>query len=157
MRVVLEPLVAGHAPELAGLLEVPPVREWLGVADVDGLRERFARWETRRSPDGAEEWLNWVIRDRADGRALGWAQATVRGTRASVAYAVLPDARGRGAASDAVRTLVRLLRERGAEEVRALIAADNLASQHVARAAGLVETEARADDGEVVWIAPCSG
>jgi RimJ/RimL family protein N-acetyltransferase len=151
MRVVLEPLVAADAPELAGLLDV------VGVPDVDALRERFARWETRRSPDGAETWLNWVIRDREDGRALGWAQATVRGSRASVAYAVLPDARGRGAASDAVRTLVPMLRERGVDEIRALIAPDNVASQHVVRAAGFVETDQRAYDGEVVWRAPCKG
>ncbi|MEA2382692.1 MAG: hypothetical protein QOH72_2663 [Solirubrobacteraceae bacterium] len=34
------------------------------------LRRRFAGWETRRSPDGAQAWLNWIVRARADARAL---------------------------------------------------------------------------------------
>lgn len=157
-RVVLEPLTGDHAPELVGLLEEPSVHEWLGVDDVDGLRARFAAWEARRSPDGAEQWLNWIVRGRADGRALGWAQATVRGGRASVAYALLGAARGRGAASDAVRAIVPWLREeRGVGEVRASIAADNVASGRVARAAGFVATDGLDDGGEVIWIHADSG
>ena len=102
-RVSLMPLREQHAGELTGLLEDAFVRDALGVADVDGLRRRFAAWESRRSPDGEERWLNWIVRERADGRALGWVQATVGGTTASIAYALLPAERRRGAASDAVR------------------------------------------------------
>ena len=126
------------------------MREALGVDDAAGLRERFARWETRRSPDGSEQWLNWVV--RRDGRAVGWAQATVRGDHASVAYALLPDERGKGAASGAVRALVAWLRdELGIRDVRAAIAPDNLASQHVARAVGFTPGDGRVE-GEIVWL-----
>ena len=101
--VTLAPLRAEHSDELAGLLDDGYVRESLGVEDLDGLRRRFARWESRRSPDGTEAWLNWIVRRSTDGVPLGWAQATVRGTAAGVAYALLPAERGHGAASDALR------------------------------------------------------
>jgi RimJ/RimL family protein N-acetyltransferase len=154
-RVVLVPLVAGDAEELAGLLDDDYTRGALGVGDLKALRGRFAAWERRRSPDGTESWLNWVVRDREDRRALGWAQATVGGARASVAYALLDEARGRGVASDAVRALTACL---DAREIVAWIAPGNVASQRVVRAAGFVETERRRADGEVLWTwqPPCS-
>jgi RimJ/RimL family protein N-acetyltransferase len=150
-RVVLVPLHGDDADELAGLLDDAIVRDALAVDDVDGLRRRFTARETRRSPDGAQAWLNWVVRAREDGRALGWAQATVEGATASVAYALLADERGRGAASDAVRAMTAWLRATlGVGGVTAYIAAENTASEHVARAAGFALTERRAA-GERVW------
>jgi RimJ/RimL family protein N-acetyltransferase len=93
------------------------------------------------------------VRERADGRALGWVQATVRGATASVAYALLAAERGRGAASDAVRALIQWLRaELGVTDVTASIAPANLASAHVARAVGLEATDGR-DEDEVIWAA----
>jgi RimJ/RimL family protein N-acetyltransferase len=148
---LLVPLRATDADELAGLLEEAQLREWLRAQDVAELRDRFAAWETRRSPGGDELWLNWVIRDRGDGRAQGWVQATVRGGAASVAYALLPAERGAGAASDAVRALVRWLRDRlGVTTVTAEIDDSNAASARVAVAAGFERTIHRAGD-EVVW------
>ena len=88
---------------------------------------------------------------RSDGRALGWVQATVRGDSASVAYAILPAERGVGAASDAVRALVRWLHDRlGVTTVIAEIDDANAASARVAVAAGFERTAHRAGD-EVVW------
>jgi RimJ/RimL family protein N-acetyltransferase len=152
-RVSLVPLGAEHADELVRLLEDAFVRDALGVGDVEGLRRRFAAWESRRSPDGVERWLNWVVRERADGRALGWVQATVRGGTASIAYALLPAERRRGAASDAVRAMIRWLRaELGVSELTASIAPANLASAQVARAVGLEPTDGRVG-GEIIWVA----
>lgn len=155
-RVILVPLRGRDAGELVGLLDDALVRESLGVGDADGLRRRFAAWESRSSPDGDEIWLNWVVRARAGGRAMGWAQATVRGTAASVAYAVLPIERGQGAASDAVRAMLAWLRsDCGVAEVTASIATGNVASARVARAAGFEPTD-RLLAGEVVWRASSS-
>jgi RimJ/RimL family protein N-acetyltransferase len=152
-RVVLVPLAAADAGELAGLLDDDYTRGALGVEDLEGLRARFARWEARRSPDGTQEWLNWSVRTRDDRRALGWVQATVREDSASVAYALLGSARGQGAASDAVRALVAWLRgDRGVAEVRAWIAPANEASGHVAQAAGFARTDRHDADGEVLWL-----
>ncbi len=150
-RTVLVPLQASDAEALAGLLEEAQLREWLRAEDVRDLRDRFSAWETRRSPDGDELWLNWVVRERDDARALGWVQATVRGRTANVAYALLPAERGAGAASDAVRALVRWLRDRlSVTVVTAEIDESNAASARVAVAAGFERTIHRAGD-EVVW------
>jgi RimJ/RimL family protein N-acetyltransferase len=150
-RGVLVALRADDADELAGLLEEPHVREWLRADDVGELRARFAAWESRRSLDDGELWLNWVVRERPNGRALGWVQATVVGDTARVAYALLPAERGVGIASDAVRALVRWLHDRlGVTTVTAEIDDANAASARVAVAAGFERTIHRAGD-EVVW------
>jgi RimJ/RimL family protein N-acetyltransferase len=150
-RAVLVALRSADADDLAGLLEEPHVREWLRAQDVGELRARFAAWESRRSPDAGDSWLNWVVRDRRDGRALGWVQASVRGDSAIVAYAILPAERGVGAASDAVRALVRWLHDRlDVTTVTAEIDDANPASARVAVAAGFERTIHRAGD-EVVW------
>jgi RimJ/RimL family protein N-acetyltransferase len=146
-RLVLVPLRADDADELTPLLSEAPLRQWLRADDAAGLRERFAGWETRRSPDGREAWLNWVVRAADGGRALGWVQATVRGDAASVAYALLPSERGAGVASEALRALVPWL---GAASVTAAIDDANVASGRVAAAAGFERTE-RVIDGERVW------
>lgn len=46
----------------------PPSEQW--------LLERFRKLESRRSADGTEHWLNWVIRLNA-GALAGYVQATV--------------------------------------------------------------------------------
>ncbi|HSC98176.1 MAG TPA: GNAT family N-acetyltransferase, partial [Casimicrobiaceae bacterium] len=58
--------------------EAPPSLEW--------LEERFRRLETRRSADGNEQWLNWVVRLRGSS-LIGFVQATLRKDRTgAVAY-----------------------------------------------------------------------
>jgi GNAT superfamily N-acetyltransferase len=70
--------------------------------------------------------------------------------------AVLPDERGNGVASDAVRALVVWLRDRlEVTTVTAEIAEANTASQRVALAAGFERTTRR-DEDEVVWEHPAS-
>jgi RimJ/RimL family protein N-acetyltransferase len=152
-RVVLVPLSGDDADDLAGLLDDRVIRGFLGVAELTGLRRRFASWESRSAPHGGEWWLNWVVRARDDRRALGWVQATVAGSVATVAWSLLPAERGRGAASDAVRTMIAWLRATlGVEEITAAIDPANTASERVARAAGFAPTDRRRG-GERVWVA----
>jgi RimJ/RimL family protein N-acetyltransferase len=149
--VELQPLRASDADELVGLLAESDLRVWLRARDVEQLRQRFERWEVRYSPDGRERWLNWVFRSKEDGRALGWAQATVGGGAAQVAYATLPAERGHGYAGAALRAVIAELRDH--HEVvffEAHIREDNVGSQRVAAAAGLKHTD-RTVRGEFVW------
>ena len=148
-RLELRPLVADDAEDLAELLEDPLVEEWLGP-DAAALRERFTRWERRRSPDGSQDWLNWKVLRLDDRRAVGWVQATVVGSAAEVAYATLPSQRRRGYTAEAVRAVVDWL---DVASVEAHIAPANEASAAVARAAGLKPTS-ELHDGEVVWRHP---
>ena len=149
--VALAPLRASDAEELVGLLAESDLRVWLRARDVDQLRDRFHGWEVRRSPDGREAWLNWIVRSADDGRAVGWAQATVAEGAAQVAYAVLPAERGQGFATAALMAMMDVLRdELGVVFFEAHIDEANVGSQKVAAAAGLKRTD-RTVRGESVW------
>ena len=141
------PLRADDADDLAEFLDDPVMREWLDSNEVGDLRARFHRWERRTSPDGRQRWLNWVVRLRDDGRAVGWVQATVEGESAEVAYAMLASRRRRGYCAEAVARVVESL---GVSSVEAHVAAENAASAGVAAAVGLHPTD-EVDEGEVVW------
>jgi aminoglycoside 6'-N-acetyltransferase len=149
--VELAPLRASDAEELLGLLEESDLRVWLRARDLDQLRTRFERWEVRRSPDGREAWLNWVVRAGEDGRAVGWAQATVAKGAAQVAYAMLPAERRRGYAVEALKAMIGELHgHHGVIFFEAHIEERNVGSQKVAAGAGLRKTD-RTVRGEQVW------
>jgi [ribosomal protein S5]-alanine N-acetyltransferase len=75
-------------------------------ASIEWLRARFVRLESRRSADGREHWLNWVLRT-ADDQLIGYVQATVYGDgSAALAYVLGSAYWGRGLASQAVAALI---------------------------------------------------
>ena len=155
-RLGLEPLAVAHAAELAPLLDDPRLHEFTGGAPVSAaaLADRYQRLEKRRSPEGDQGWGNWVMRVRATGRAVGTVQATLPADGpaagpAEVAWVVAREAQGRGYAKEAARSLVALLQAAGWTVV-AHIHPGHLASQGVARAAGLSPT-GDVHDGEVRW------
>jgi RimJ/RimL family protein N-acetyltransferase len=85
---VLEPQVAAHAPEMFAVLSDPAIYEFENAPPKSEawLTERFSRLESRVSPDGAEQWLNWVIR-LPSGVLAGYVQATIaRDRTAHIAY-----------------------------------------------------------------------
>lgn len=111
-RLRLEPQRAEHAGAMLEVLADPRTHQYLPSdppQDERLLRERYARLETRRSPDGAELWLNWVVFQ--DWQAIGTVQATVQpeNDRADVAYVFHPGAWGQGYAAEAMRTLLDFL------------------------------------------------
>ena len=154
-RLDLEPLAAAHAAELAPLLDDLRLHEFTGGAPASAaaLADRYRRLEKRRSPGGDQGWGNWVMRVRATGRAAGTVQATLPADGpAEVAWVVAREAQGRGYAKEAARSLVALLLADGWAVV-AHIHPGHLASQGVARAAGLSPT-GDVYDGEVRWVSP---
>lgn len=113
-RLDLEPLAAGHAASLYTPLLDPALYEWIPEpppVDLEWLTRRYARLESRRSPDGREAWLNWALRDRASGRYLGYLQATVRlaAREADVAYLLFSTDWGKGYAREAMAAMLRWL------------------------------------------------
>jgi RimJ/RimL family protein N-acetyltransferase len=155
-RLDLEPLVAGHAAELGPLLDDVALHKFTGGKPLSGaaLAARYARLAHRRSSDGSQLWGNWVIRVRATGVAAGTVQATVPAAGPSagpalVAWVVAGQAQGRGYAKEAACSLVLQLHESGWLVV-AYIHPGHLASQHVARAAGL-SPSSEFLDGEIRW------
>jgi RimJ/RimL family protein N-acetyltransferase len=155
-RVDLEPLQAEHAEEMAPLLDDVRLHDVIGghPADVPALRDRYRRLVAGRSPDGSQLWLNWVVRRREDGQAVGTVQATVtsmeQGPTAEVAWVVATPHQGHGYAREAAGTMVAWLRQQGVATIVAHVHPGHPASQGVARAVGLTATRTLVD-GEVRW------
>lgn len=156
-RLLLEPLRVADADELAPLLSDPRLHTFIGgrPATLAELRSRFARQVVGRPEDGSERWLNWVLRLRRGGAAVGTVQATVatRGghTLATLAWVVVPRFQSRGYATEAARAMAAWLREHGVEVLMARVHPRHEASNAVARGVGLAPTE-EVVDGEVTWI-----
>ena len=128
MRIVdtggftLEPQTAAHAEAMFAVLGDPALYEHENEPppSVEGLRARFGRLASRRSADGREQWLNWVIR-LPTGELIGYVQATVRpGGGAAIAYVLSSAYWSRGIAQQAVEAMIAELVEH--HEVRSLSA-----------------------------------
>jgi [ribosomal protein S5]-alanine N-acetyltransferase len=81
-----------HARELFEALRDPRIYRYLDEdppRSVEELAEKLVRSESRRSPDGKEHWLNWVVRAES-GEVAGYVQATVEESReTNVDYAAM--------------------------------------------------------------------
>jgi RimJ/RimL family protein N-acetyltransferase len=154
-RLVLEPMLRVHAEVMYPILSDPALYQFIAGAPPSSaawLAEMYARQECRRSPDGRELWLNWLMRERERGTPVGYAQATIASAHTYVAWVVGTPWQGRGYASEAAAALVRWLEQLGAPDVRACIHPRHTASQGVAHHAGLRRTR-QLCDGEEVWVA----
>jgi RimJ/RimL family protein N-acetyltransferase len=153
-RLSLIPLAVADAEEMVGVLSGAALYTFTGGSPpgLGELRARYARLATGRSPDGREEWRNWILRREPDRAAVGYVQATIAdgGTRAEIAWVVGLNWQRRGFAAEAVRALVTWLDARGVPVIQAHIRPDHAASAAVARRAGLVPT-GQSDEGEQLW------
>ena len=116
-RLRLVPLTVADAAEMAGVLSGDALYAFTGGSPpgLDELRSRYARQAAGRSPDGAEEWHNWILRRHPGGQAVGYVQATIGGAgrRAEIAWVVGLEWQGQGYATEAARALVGWLDGRG--------------------------------------------
>jgi RimJ/RimL family protein N-acetyltransferase len=155
-RLTLEPLRVEHADELAPVLDDPALHEFIGgrPASAERLRARFTRQVAGRSPDGRDLWLNWVVRLRESGAAVGTMQATVRSNDATpaadLAWVIAVGYQGRGLAKEAAGLVADWLRAQGIARLGARIHPDHKASIGVAQAIGLAPAAASVD-GEIQW------
>jgi len=124
---VLEPLVVAHAAELLEPLSDERLyRYYAGQApeSMEELRVRFALLAKRRSPDGTEKWLNWVVRHK--GTAVGRVQATVRSDHTLIGYDIFVPFWRRGFGKEAVRAMLEFLEvEFGVIAVHAVVDSEN--------------------------------
>jgi RimJ/RimL family protein N-acetyltransferase len=112
--VTLEPQTVQHADEMFAVLRDPAIYEYENQppASVEWLRARFEKLESRRSADGTEQWLNWVVRLAGAG-LIGYVQATVRADgSAAIAYELSSAHWGRGLARRATEAMLGELVER---------------------------------------------
>jgi ribosomal-protein-alanine N-acetyltransferase len=159
-RLVLEPLTRRHAREMFEALSDRAIFRYIDEAppaSVEALAARYTRLESRRSGDGREHWLNWVVREPASGAAIGFVQASVmeNGT-AFVAYVIAPPSQGKGYGREATAAMIDELAARyGAKDLRASVDARNAASIRLVAALGF--QEARRDGGDILFERAVSG
>jgi RimJ/RimL family protein N-acetyltransferase len=151
--MTLEPQVASHAPAMFELLSDDAIYEYENEppASLDALRSRFERLESRRSPDGSQQWLNWVIRLRSgdgSGDLAGYVQATVHADgRAAVAYVLGSRYWGRGIATEAVRLMMgELAAQHGATRFIAILKSVNKRSYRLLERLGFAPGDAAAEN-----------
>jgi RimJ/RimL family protein N-acetyltransferase len=163
--LLLEPQVSAHAREMFAVLGDPALYEFENEPpqSEESLAARYVRLESRRSPDGAQAWLNWVIRLPSGGLA-GYVQATVlRDGVAMVAYELGSRYWRQGIGSTAVAAVLGELREHYAVEYFvAVLKARNHRSSGLLRKLGFQpasgEQLARfgSEPDEVVMVKPAS-
>ena len=154
-QVVLTPLRVSDADEMVAVLSSPELYVYIGgePPTLDSVRRRYSRLVVGHSPDGDEEWLNWIVRLKdGDAPAVGTVQATImrEDGRADVAWVIGADWQGRGYAAEAAAAMVQALVEAGVPWVTAHVHPDHAASAAVARACCLTPTE-EWHDGERRW------
>lgn len=139
--VSLEPLLADHARELYPLLSDPRLYVHLDAAPPTSeaaLETRFRKLETRRSPDGTQLWLNWLVRSRAE-EPLGYVQATVLpgNTAAWIAYVIGHAHQGNGFGREATALMCDHLRaDYGVRRLLASVESANTPSRRLLEALG---------------------
>lgn len=159
VRLTLEPVRVAHAEEMAPVLADARLYAFTGgePPTLDELRARYERQATGRSPDGVERWLNWIVRRREDGRAIGFVQSAISEdvpppapVTAVLAWALGVRFQGHGYARESAAAMMDWLARTGVRRFVAYIHPEHAASMGVARILGLAPTDDRVD-GEVVW------
>lgn len=152
--MILVPLAVADAEEMVAVLSGAALYAFTGGSPptLSELRARYARLATGRSPDGRQEWRNWIIRRKPGGTAVGYVQATIEDEdrRAEIAWVVGLDWQRQGYAAEAAQALAGWLASHGVTTVQAHIHPDHAASAAVARRVGLLPT-GRFHDGEQLW------
>jgi len=149
-----EALTAAHAAELAPFLSDPALWRWIArepLPEADVAR-RFAALSVVERRNG-ERWLNWVVRRRADGQAVGQVEVTAwPDGRAHLAYFVFVPFQRNGYAREACAATLACLRDAyGVTRVQAAVDTRNEASQRVLHALAF------ATDGVPVPADPIGG
>ncbi|HUA70905.1 MAG TPA: GNAT family N-acetyltransferase [Solirubrobacteraceae bacterium] len=160
-RLTLEPLRVDHAGEMVVVLADPRLYEFVGGAPPTQaqLRTRYALQVVGHSPDGRHGWLNWIVRERAKGAAVGTVQATLTlidgRSEAEIAWVIGAEYQRRGYAAEAARAMVDWLWTKATHTIVAHIHPNHQASIGVARRLGLTPTDI-IEGGETRWVAVSS-
>jgi RimJ/RimL family protein N-acetyltransferase len=157
-HLMLAPLRVADAQDMFDVLNDARLNAYIGGEPPHSVDELRTRYERLVSGSGRphEVWMNWIVRRRCDGAAIGTVQATITKKdelRAEVAWIIGVPWQGRGYASEAAAVAIRWLRQQGILRVHAYIHPDHRASMAVARHLGMQPAAVR-HDGETRWDLP---
>ncbi|MCX7205948.1 MAG: GNAT family N-acetyltransferase [Proteobacteria bacterium] len=143
--LILEPQTADHAEAMFVVLSDPAIYEFENAppASIDRLHARFSKLEARASPDGSEQWLNWVIRRTASQQLAGYVQATISDQHALLAYELSSKHWGKGIAQEAVSAVLQELAQHyGIKQYFAILKRRNVRSKKLLERLGFVQASA---------------
>ena len=156
-RLNLIPMVQDDGPELFALLKEPALHEFSTdppPVSSGEVQERIRRWETRRSPTGDDLWLNWTLRLKPRGIAVGYIQATLYEDAAELAWVVGTSYQNQRYATEAAQCVATwILGYFTVARLQASIPVGHIASQRVAAHLGLQPSGELTHEGEELWIA----
>jgi RimJ/RimL family protein N-acetyltransferase len=143
-RLHLSPLMGAHAAAMFIPLQDDAIYRWISAtppSSREALRERWARNESRVSPDGTEAWLAWAVQRTSDGVHVGKVDVCLdaASTATNVGYIFFPAFWGQGFATEAVVAVVEHLIALGVTLV-ATVTVGNTASARVLTRAGFTFT-----------------
>ncbi|MFH8407535.1 GNAT family N-acetyltransferase [Streptomyces sp. NPDC018019] len=155
-RLVLHPLTVAEAERLVARTPADGDRWAPGYptdGDVESAEDFLGHCAATGDP---QPFGDYEIRRRADGLvigSLGFNRPPAADGSVTIGYGLVPGARGHGYATEALRGLLRLARERGVTCVRGDADHDNTASQRVMAAAGMlpVGEDERVKYFEITW------
>ena len=153
-RLCLRPLAAPHAKAMYPILLDRELYSFTGGQPPESemaLVTRYGLLESRKSPDESELWLNWILILEDSDVPIGYVQATLSKAYAEIAWVIGLNWQGEGYASEAAIALVGWLKGEGVNDIRCCINPEHLASQAVARNAGLKKSNLL-EDNEEVWM-----
>ncbi|MEU0103284.1 GNAT family N-acetyltransferase [Streptomyces sp. NPDC006267] len=142
-RLVLHPMTVSEAERVV-TGESDSGARWGPGYPTDGDVSAARRFLTTCANTGdPQPFGDYEIRRRVDGRAIGGVgfhgPADENGS-VTIGYGIVPSARGRGYASEALRGLLLFARAHGVTRVKGDADHDNIASQHVMTAVGMRPT-----------------
>jgi RimJ/RimL family protein N-acetyltransferase len=153
-RLRLTPVIGAHAEAMFTVLSDDILYEYTGGSppqSVVDVEKWFSALESRKSTDGDELWLTWLMFTVGGDAAIGYVQATVGNSKADIAWLVGSKWQGTGYASEAAATLTSWLVASNVEAISAHIHPNHIASKGVASAAGL-HNSGQMEDGEEIWL-----
>ena len=158
-RLTLILVTRHHAPDMYPILADTSLYQFTGgqpPRNVDAVERWFSDLESRKSPDGTQRWLTWVVQLKEQKALIGYVQATITGVQANIAWMIGTNWQGRGYAKEAVALLTARLKQHAVKQLTAYIHPDHKASQRVATSIGLLRTGA-SHEGEEIWTTSFDG
>jgi len=146
LRLDLEPLEIRHAALLHPSLSDAELYRFFDrepPQNLEALATRYSHLVSRRSPDGAEIWLNWAVRHRDAAAYIGTVEATLYpNRRANIAYVTFREFWRQGYSKEAIAALIaHLFKEWPVELIEIVMDSRNLASVRLAESVGAKRIE----------------
>ena len=143
-QVELIPVDARNARELWEVLNAPDLRKYQDIPRVRPEEfERQVRARPKELRPGVTGRFEWLLRAREEGTAIGWISLRINDRTpriGEVGYSLVAEARGRGLASQALRSIIdEAFLSGDLDELQACIVPDNVASRGVLDRTGFRE------------------